>query len=441
MTDKMHTVSKTKARARAAAWLLLAALPLSGGCGKESGGPGRGGSPSAAASVRELEDAPMSLGSGVETKTMWDTGKLTGSGNKVAVRDYLYSYSEWDGTNEEWKADKASGPYLYIPKDASGCEEAYTDRMVSGREADVWAESGRAYFWTYDGVHRFASWLTYDKGLGKTAKDFFGVDLKPTEPSVGGALTLTIPAVTFTPKTPQFDFIYSDVAERDLNGGGDVTSPVPFTYRHLFTAFSVGIRNESSSRIRVKEFRIEGLPDTKEGVKVTFPVGTAAAEGTDQITSTSNAAELPEEKVNCKAKDGIFYSYKGDGEDTPYIELPAKDEGTDAEPSELPDLFNTDLKERTADEGTYLLWPLTEDELGKAKMVISYESYNSDDEIIGFYNNRWLSMPIKLEFEAGKINRLTLVLSNDTEFTETTDVTLRYRVEKWTKGGGKISFD
>jgi len=74
-------------------------------------------------------------------------------------------------------------------------------------------------------------------------------------------------------------------------------------------------------------------------------------------------------------------------------------------------------------------------------MVISYESYNSDDEIIGFYNNRWLSMPIKLEFEAGKINRLTLVLSNDTEFTETTDVTLRYRVEKWTKGGVKISFD
>jgi len=405
MTDKMHTVSKTKARARAAAWLLLAALPLSGGCGKESGGPGRGGEQ---VQTGEAESLPMSLGKNAEesswdtmsyggslvqqdsttasfewgegdksdgsmqTKSMWNSGDdLKASDNRVEVRDYISEHKRWNG--DGWS--DVSVPVRYIPRNDTP-EEAITSKM--GESEAEWAQSGRTYFWTQYGVHQFMSWLTYDDNLKMKASEFFG-ELSFSEPTgtqdysgnviseSGYEFELNVPTKTFSYDTPQFDFIYSDLVERNMSEGN--YSTVDFTYHHLFTAFNIGVRNNTGYDVTITEFSITGLPDTRgnyedNGATITFGKESTTSYG---CSTVKNQTFFNMHKANVN-----------------YDKILAG--GT------IGDMFTNKEKDM------HLMWPV--DDLAKASINIEYEltdpwseeTYNRVvSKSIPFPDEKWLA--------------------------------------------------
>ena len=54
---------------------------------------------------------------------------------------------------------------------------------------------------------------------------------------------LTIPSKSMQQGTPQFDFMYSNIYERNLNSNPDYATAVPLEFSHLFTAFSKAAQN------------------------------------------------------------------------------------------------------------------------------------------------------------------------------------------------------
>lgn len=59
--------------------------------------------------------------------------------------------------------------------------------------------------------------------------------------------------------TPQFDFMYSNIYERNLNSNPDYVTAVPLEFSYLFTAFSIAAQNLSASEITIKSVTIKGL--------------------------------------------------------------------------------------------------------------------------------------------------------------------------------------
>ena len=146
--------------------------------------------------------------------------------------------------------------------------------------ATVWGfDSGRTYPWTTDGVHQFYAWLSYDTAMSLTADSFFGTTL--SEQFSPADRILAIPALEMNTETPQFDFLYaytpSYVMPRTETGA------VPLAMKHLFSAVSIILRNESQDDIIVRDVYINGLKN-KKSVNLNFietpaPVAQAASDG------------------------------------------------------------------------------------------------------------------------------------------------------------------
>ena len=65
--------------------------------------------------------------------------------------------------------------------------------------------------------------------------------------------------------SPQFDFVYSNVVERnldtsagtDISDGTDVKRPVGLTFKHLFSAFAFTLKNESAGDLKLKDVSLQ----------------------------------------------------------------------------------------------------------------------------------------------------------------------------------------
>ena len=156
----------------------------------------------------------------------------------------------------------------------------YMDDEIVYSGATVWGfDSGRTYPWTTDGVHQFYAWLSYDTAMSLTADSFFGTTL--SEQFSPADRILAIPALEMNTETPQFDFLYaytpSYVMPRTETGA------VPLAMKHLFSAVSIILRNESQDDIIVRDVYINGLKN-KKSVNLNFietpaPVAQAASDG------------------------------------------------------------------------------------------------------------------------------------------------------------------
>ena len=107
------------------------------------------------------------------------------------------------------------------------------------------------YFWEGNGNYRFFGWLKKDaNGLTATRLTTNYADNKLT---VSG---------TLNDQYDQFDFLYSNVDQRtltDANMANEKGRPVAMNMNHLFSAFSIGIKNLSAKKITVKSIVLQRI--------------------------------------------------------------------------------------------------------------------------------------------------------------------------------------
>ena len=171
------------------------------------------------------------------TKAMLDKDSFTTDGNRLQVYDIV------DGNTVH--IDAYAGPEvenfssLHIPGITWPFEDKETLEPVT-------------YQWV-PGKHKFFAWLAKDNNMtsNNTPEDFF---------SEGFSFNLKDKLLLIGPKvidasTETFDFVYSDIEVRDLVNDPDYSS-IDLTFEHLFTAFAVGVVNNTDSDVRIDEFKI-----------------------------------------------------------------------------------------------------------------------------------------------------------------------------------------
>lgn len=299
------------------------------------------------------------------TKAMLNDADLKEIGSKIHVYDILTGYT---GTViEGW--DPATQPYI--------------DEEIIYNGVEVWKYASEGiYPWTANGIHKFFGYLTYDKKS----------DLNVTSlvnPTLSGT-TMTVPAITFLPSTTQFDFLYSNLVERDA--AAKDYSVVPLTLKHLFTAFSVVVESKTDTKVRLNSITFEGLKN-KNNATISFAANSEVTLGTSSV-------------------DGSFFPTMSS-----YVEL-EEDESYDA----LTKVKNPDSKT------FFLLWPQSIDDVAPtnletdpAKIAQGYTHKSSDSlivisydmEVAGVWESHSTRMKLpKMAWEAGKKTHFIIQFSD-----------------------------
>ncbi|MBE6244118.1 MAG: fimbrillin family protein [Bacteroidales bacterium] len=299
------------------------------------------------------------------TKAMLNDADLKTNGSKIHVYDLLTGFT--GEAIEGW--DPATDPYI--------------DEEIIYNDVTVWKyASDGVYPWTATGTHRFFGYLTYDKKSDLNVTSL-------TSPTLSGT-TLTVPAITFTPSSTQFDFLYSDMVER--NAAQKDYSVVPLNFKHLFTALSVEVESKTDVQVRLNSINFEGLKN-KNSASIAFAAPSVVTLGTSSA-------------------DGNFF---------PAIATPViLDEN---------DVYDPLAKAEAPSERSYfMLWPQTIDDVAPtnletdaAKIAQGYTHLSSDSLIVVDYDlyvaGTWehhatrMKLP-KMAWEAGKKVHFTIQFSD-----------------------------
>lgn len=162
---------------------------------------------------------------GAQTKALFDAASFSAKGNVLQIWDVYFN--------------SVVAPQAYI-------EGA---NVVSTGTGAVWpfkeGDAVKHYYWTKTGTHRF---------YGVLVKDNSGS--APLTPTTGWGFdaahkVYNVPTTTLTLTSPQFDFVYSNVIERNLDNGARTTA-VPLKFNHLFSAFGFTFENDSPSSFNIK---------------------------------------------------------------------------------------------------------------------------------------------------------------------------------------------
>lgn len=162
---------------------------------------------------------------GAQTKTLFDADSFAAEGNVLQIWDVYFN--------------SVVAPQAYIEG----------TNVVSTGTGAVWpfkeGDAVKHYYWTKTGTHRF---------YGVLVKDNSGS--APLTPTTGWGFdaahkVYSVPTTTLTLTSPQFDFVYSNVIERNLDNGAPTTA-VPLKFNHLFSAFGFTFENDSPSSFNIK---------------------------------------------------------------------------------------------------------------------------------------------------------------------------------------------
>lgn len=212
------------------------------------------------------------------------------------------------------------------------------DTMVwsegQGENATWNFNSGIAWRWTRTGIHHFYGWLTKDPaGLQNNGTGTAATFNESTK-------VLSVPAITFTKDTPQFDFSYSDIVTKDVNSGISAAESVNLPLRHLFSALAVSIQNGGNDVAHINSVALVGLRNSK-----------SATVGYSGSTPVVNMAVA--------------------GEDTPYLTTLADPLTLNPGGSKY-DLVTGSSLVSGAKAHPYLMWPQTPEEVYAMKIVVTY---------------------------------------------------------------------
>lgn len=163
---------------------------------------------------------------GAQTKALFDAASFSAEGNVLQIWDVYFN--------------SVVAPQAYIEG---------TNVVSTGTTGAVWpfkeGDAVKHYYWTKTGTHRF---------YGVLVKDNSGS--APLTPTTGWGFdaahkVYSVPTTTLTLTSPQFDFVYSNVIERNLDNGAPTTA-VPLKFNHLFSAFGFTFENDSPSSFNIK---------------------------------------------------------------------------------------------------------------------------------------------------------------------------------------------
>lgn len=162
---------------------------------------------------------------GAQTKALFGAASFSAEGNVLQIWDVYFN--------------SVVAPQAYIEG----------TNVVSTGTGAVWpfkeGDAVKHYYWTKTGTHRF---------YGVLVKDNSGS--APLTPTTGWGFdaahkVYSVPTTTLTLTSPQFDFVYSNVIERNLDNGAPTTA-VPLKFNHLFSAFGFTFENDSPSSFNIK---------------------------------------------------------------------------------------------------------------------------------------------------------------------------------------------
>lgn len=170
------------------------------------------------------------------TRAMLDAGSFRQVGNALKIFDIYSPTATW-ATAE-----------FYIRNANAVCNSAAAGSVWPFYKGLDVASGQEHYYWTKMGSHRFYGVANIMAGKTIPADWKFNAEHK----------VFSVPATFNTYDTPkeQFDLIYSNIAERNLNEG-DGTGPVALQFRHLFAGYAFTLKNDSPNPLKVTSVRLK----------------------------------------------------------------------------------------------------------------------------------------------------------------------------------------
>lgn len=167
---------------------------------------------------------------GAQTKALFDASSFSAKGNVLQIWDVYFN--------------SVVAPQAYI-EGTNVVSTGPTGAVWPFKEGDAVTSPDKHYYWTKTGTHRFYGVLVKDNSgsapLTPTTRWGFDAAHK----------VYSVPDTTLTLTSPQFDFVYSNVIERNLDNGAPTTA-VPLKFNHLFSAFGFTFENDSPSSFNIK---------------------------------------------------------------------------------------------------------------------------------------------------------------------------------------------
>ena len=170
------------------------------------------------------------------TRAMLDAGSFRQVGNALKIFDIYSPTATW-ATAE-----------FYIRNANAVCNSAAAGSTWPFYTTPELTSAMEHYYWTKMGSHRFYG--VANKMAGKTIP----ADWKFNDEHK----VFSVPATFNTYKTDkeQFDLIYSNIAERNLNTGAG-TGPVELQFRHLFAGYAFTLKNDSPNPLKITSVRLK----------------------------------------------------------------------------------------------------------------------------------------------------------------------------------------
>lgn len=170
------------------------------------------------------------------TRAMLDAGSFRQVGNALKIFDIYSPTATW-ATAE-----------FYIRNANAVCNSDAAGSVWPFYTSPELTSAQEHYYWTKMGSHRFYG--VANKMAGNTIPADWKFD--------DAHKVFSVPATFNTYDTPkeQFDLIYSNIAERNLNEG-DGTGPVALQFRHLFAGYAFTLKNDSPNPLKITSVRLK----------------------------------------------------------------------------------------------------------------------------------------------------------------------------------------
>lgn len=183
---------------------------------------------------------------GAQTKALFDASSFSAVGNVLQIWDVYFN--------------SVVAPQAYI-EGTNVVSTGPTGAVWPFKEGDAITSPDKHYYWTKTGTHRFYGVLVKDNSgsapLTPTTRWGFDAAHK----------VYSVPDTTLTLTSPQFDFVYSNVIERNLDNGAPTTA-VPLKFNHLFSAFGFTFENDSPSSFNIKSATLK--VDDRAAAKIDY---------------------------------------------------------------------------------------------------------------------------------------------------------------------------
>ena len=170
------------------------------------------------------------------TRAMLDAGSFRQVGNALKIFDIYSPTAAW-ATAE-----------FYIRDANAVCNSAAAGSVWPFYKGLDVASGQEHYYWTKMGSHRFYGVANKMAGNTIPADWKFNAEHK----------VFSVPATfnTYNTDKEQFDLIYSNIAERNLNTGAG-TGPVELQFRHLFAGYAFTLKNDSPNPLKITSVRLK----------------------------------------------------------------------------------------------------------------------------------------------------------------------------------------